>query len=168
MRDVKEQLSHDLFHTSWGWVGAAFTPRGLRRLLLPRLDRATVAHALGLPSEGRLVAWPVLRRMVREYFAGRGPCPDVPTDLSPAGEFTCRVLDRARAIPWGAVLTYGELARRAGSPRAARAAGQVMARNPVPLVIPCHRVVAASGPGGYAGGLELKARLLSLESAAPR
>jgi methylated-DNA-[protein]-cysteine S-methyltransferase len=93
-----------------------------------------------------------------------GPCPSVPVDLAGVAGFTRRVLDAARAIPAGTTVTYGELARRAGSPRACRAAGQVMARNPIPLVIPCHRVVAAVGPGGYAGGLAMKARLLALES----
>ena len=87
-------------------------------------------------------------------------------DLAGLPGFTRRVLGAARAIPAGTTITYGELARRAGSPRACRATGQAMARNPVPLVIPCHRVVAASGRGGYAGGPAMKARLLALESRA--
>jgi methylated-DNA-[protein]-cysteine S-methyltransferase len=161
---VKERLSYDLFRTPWGWVGAAGTSRGLRRLVLPRPDRAEAARALGLPPGAPTVAWPELRRGIRDLVAGRGGCPDVPVDLSGVGGFTRRVLEAARSIPPGATLTYGELARRAGRPRAARAAGQVMARNPVPLVIPCHRVVGASGPGGYAGGAALKARLLALEA----
>ena len=164
---VKEHLSHDLFETPWGWVGVAFSPRGLRRLILPRPGRAAAARALGLPPHAVLTPWEALDRGLQAFFLGSGPCPSVPTDLPGLGDFTRRVLGAASGIPAGTTVTYGELARRAGSPRASRAAGQVMARNPVPLVIPCHRVVAAAGPGGYAGGLALKARLLALEARCP-
>ena len=157
-------LSYDLFRTPWGWVGVAFTPRGLRRLVLPRPDRAAVAGELGILPGDVLTPWESLRSRLRSFFKGRGGCPNVPVDLAGAAGFTRRVLNAARAIPPGTTITYGELARRAGSPRACRAAGQAMARNPIPLVIPCHRVVAAGGPGGYAGGLAMKARLLALES----
>jgi len=166
MVDVKEHLSYDLFTTPWGWVGVVFTPRGLRRLLLPRPDRTAVVVAgeLGLPQGAVLTPWEPLRRGLLAFFQGRGPCPNVRVDLAGVAGFTRRVLSAARTIAPGTTITYGELARRAGSPRACRAVGQVMARNPMPLVIPCHRVVAAAGPGGYAGGLAMKARLLALES----
>ena len=164
MADVKEHLFFDLFKTPWGWVGVAFTLRGLRRLILPRPDRATVAGELGLQPGVVPTPWEALRTGLLLFFQGRGGCPNVPVDLVSVAAFTRRVLEAARAIPPGTTITYGELARRAGSPRAYRAAGQVMARNPIPLVIPCHRVVAAGGPGGYAGGLAMKARLLALES----
>jgi methylated-DNA-[protein]-cysteine S-methyltransferase len=162
--DVKEHLSRDLVGTPWGWVGVVFTPLGLRRLVLPRPDRGAVARELGLAPGAALVRWETLRSGLLAFFRGRGPCPDVPVDLRGVGDFTRRVLGAARTIAPGTTITYGELARRAGSPRACRAAGQVMARNPVPLVIPCHRVVASDGLGGYAGGRALKSRLLVLES----
>lgn len=162
--NVKERLSYDLFRTPWGWVGVVFTSRGLRRLILPRPDRAAVAGELGLPPGAGITPGEAFRGGLLAFLQGRGGCPDAPVDLSGIKGFTRRVLVAARAIPPGETITYGELARRAGSPRAGRAAGQVMARNPVPLLIPCHRVVAASGPGGYAGGLAMKARLLALES----
>ncbi len=162
--DVKEQLSYDLFRTPWGWVGVVFTPRGLRRLVLPRPDRATVARELGVSPGAALRPREAFRNGLVGFLRGSGECPDVPVDLAGVTGFTRRALAAARGIPSGATITYGELARRAGSPRAARAAGQVMARNAVPLVIPCHRVVAATGLGGYAGGLAMKARLLALES----
>ena len=164
MADVKEDLLHDLFRTPWGWVGIAFTPRGLRRLVLPRSDRAVVVGELGLPPGAVLTPRESFRSGLSAYFRGRGSCPNVPVDLAGLEGFTRRILNAARAIHPGTTITYGELARRAGNPRACRAAGQVMARNPIPLVIPCHRVVAAGGPGGYAGGLAMKARLLALES----
>jgi len=159
-----EHLSRDLFRTPWGWVGVVFTPRGLRRLVLPRPDRAAVAGELGLAPGAALVRWEALRNGLLAFFRGRGGSPDVPVDLPGVAGFTRRVLGVARTIAPGTTITYGELARRAGSPRACRAAGQVMARNPVPLVIPCHRVVAADGLGGYAGGRAMKSRLLALES----
>jgi methylated-DNA-[protein]-cysteine S-methyltransferase len=164
MADVKEHLLFDIFKTPWGWVGIAFTSHGLRRLVLPRPDRAAVAGNLGLPPGVVYTPWVELRSGLLAFFQGQGGCPKVPVDLAGAEGFSRRVLDAARAISPGATVTYGELARRAGSPRAYRAVGQVMARNPIPLVIPCHRVVAVGGPGGYAGGLAMKARLLALES----
>lgn len=167
MVDVKETcrpLAYDLFKTPWGWVGVAFTSRGLRRLVLPRPDRATAAGELGLPPGGVLTRWEVLRRELLAYFRGKGSCPSVPVDLPGVTAFTRRVLGATRRIPPGTTVTYGELARRAGSRRACRAVGRVMAQNPVPLVVPCHRVVAKTGLGGYAGGLAVKARLLALES----
>ncbi len=163
MVHVKEQVSYDIFRTAWGWVGVAFTPRGLRRLVLPRPGRHEAERELGMLPGAATAAWPELRRGIRDYFAGRGPCQEIPIDCPGGTRFTRRVLRAARAIPPGATMTYGALAGRAGSPRAARAVGQVMARNPVPLVVPCHRVVASGGAGGYAGGLAMKDRLLALE-----
>ncbi|MCD4703886.1 MAG: MGMT family protein [Methanosarcinaceae archaeon] len=85
-------------------------------------------------------------------------------DLSPLTEFEQEVLQQTRRIPYGQTITYSELAGRVGRPKATRAVGQALAKNPYPIVIPCHRVVARSGLGGYAGGIELKTRLLELET----
>lgn len=100
------------------------------------------------------------------YFAGTLREFTVPCAPGPLTPFSRTVLEVVRAIPRGTTLTYGEVAARAGSPGAARAVGQVLARNPLPIVIPCHRVLAAGGrPGGYSGGagLTTKCRLLALE-----
>ena len=104
-----------------------------------------------------------LERELIAYFAGQPVNFTVP--LAPAGltPFQVRVLEQCRLIPYGEVRTYGWLAARVGKPGAARAVGQAMARNPLPLLIPCHRVVAADGLGGFGGGLALKARLLDQE-----
>jgi methylated-DNA-[protein]-cysteine S-methyltransferase len=92
-------------------------------------------------------------RQLNEYFAGHRRGFDVPLDLSACPPFTLRVLTALRAVPFGTTLSYGELAARAGAPRAARAVGRAMAANPLPIVIPCHRVLAANGQlGGYSGG----------------
>lgn len=90
---------------------------------------------------------------LKEYFAGRRREFDLPLDLSGLPPFTRRVLEFLRTVPCGATVTYAALAQRAGSPRGARAVGRAMAANPLPIVIPCHRVVAAAGGlGGYSGG----------------
>lgn len=104
-------------------------------------------------------------REIREYLAGRRRRFTVPADLSAATPFHRKVLAALARVPYGRTVTYGQLAARAGRPRAARAVGQAMANNPVPLIFPCHRVVAAGGGlGGFGGGLDLKRRLLALEA----
>ncbi len=109
---------------------------------------------------------PEVRRRVRDFFAGRGG--RAPLDLSGASAFERAVYRVARGIPPGRTLTYGEVARKAGRPGAARAVGRAMGRNRICLFIPCHRVVGAAGPGGFSapGGVALKRRLLALEGGA--
>jgi len=107
-----------------------------------------------------------VRRELDEYFAGRRNEFDIDIDWSPMGEFQRRILEATYAIPFGGHLSYGEVAERAGKPRAFRAAGTALGRNPIPIVIPCHRVWAAGGKlGGYTGGLDRKRLLLELEGA---
>ena len=107
-----------------------------------------------------------VRRELDEYFSGRRRDFDLELDLRAAPEFHQRVLAELRGVGYGETTTYGALAARAGSPKAARAVGTVMNRNPVPIVLPCHRVVGASGSlVGYGGGLERKEWLLRLEGA---
>jgi methylated-DNA-[protein]-cysteine S-methyltransferase len=93
---------------------------------------------------------------------------DVPVDLGGAGTFVCKVYDATREIPAGKTATYSDIAHAMGQPTAARAVGQALGRNPIPLIIPCHRVLAAAGkPGGFSayGGRATKAKLLALEGA---
>jgi len=105
------------------------------------------------------------RRELDEYFAGRRTRFDAPLDWSDIRGFRRRVLSATARIPYGAARSYGEVATAAGSPRAARAAGNALGSNPLPIVIPCHRVRhAGGGLGGYTGGIERKAVLLEIES----
>ncbi len=106
------------------------------------------------------------RRELDEYFAGRRRMFDLTLDLRGLPPFTVSVLRELALVPYGETTTYGALATRVGRPRAARAVGTVMNRNRIPIVLPCHRVVGASGDlVGYAGGLERKTALLTLEGA---
>jgi methylated-DNA-[protein]-cysteine S-methyltransferase len=100
------------------------------------------------------------------YFAGVRHTLDVPIDLGVMTPFQRKVLMAARRVPAGRVVTYGEIAKRIGRPTASRAVGQALGRNPMPIVIPCHRVVSGGGGlGGYIGGLEIKRKLLKMEGA---
>jgi len=111
------------------------------------------------------------RRQVLDYLNGRRRRFSLPVDLRHLTVFQRRVLEAAQAVPRGQVSTYGQIARRIGRPRAARAVGQALGSNPVPIVIPCHRVLASDGRlGGYSGrgGLRTKAKLLRLEGAMAR
>lgn len=104
------------------------------------------------------------RRELDEYFAGRRRTFEVPVDWSILRGFTRKVLRQTARLGYGETASYGEVARRAGSPRAARAAGNALGSNPVAIVVPCHRVLHADGGlGGYGGGLDRKRYLLDLE-----
>ena len=111
---------------------------------------------------------PVLReakKQLEAYFAGKLRSFDVPLRLE-GTPFRLRVWEELQKIPYGQVISYGELARRVGQPNAARAVGGANHHNPISIIVPCHRVIAAGGAlGGYGGGLELKRALLKLEGA---
>jgi methylated-DNA-[protein]-cysteine S-methyltransferase len=107
-----------------------------------------------------------VRRELDEYFAGRRRHFDVEPDTRFLPEYNRLVLGELAHVEYGTTTTYGTLAAQSGNPRAARAVGTVMNRNPIPIILPCHRVIGASGSlTGYAGGLDLKERLLRLEGA---
>ena len=104
------------------------------------------------------------RRQLDEYFAGERRRFELPVDLRLAREFAAAVMKELARVPYGQLTTYGALAAKAGRPRAARAVGTIMNRNPVPIVLPCHRVVGSNGSlVGYGGGLARKRALLELE-----
>ncbi len=145
----------------------AATRRGLVRVAfededgaLPLLAERLSPRLLEVPE--RLAG---VRRQLGEYFSGTRTGFDLPVDRALIKGFRSPVLRITSAIPYGDVATYGEVARRAGRPRAVRAVGQALGGNPLPIVIPCHRVVRAGGElGGYAGGTERKQQLLRLEA----
>ena len=112
-----------------------------------------LAHDLSPRVLNETRALDPVRRQLDQYFEGRRRSFTVPVDLSLVRGFTTKVLDVTARIPFGSVSTYGRVAAMAGSPRAARAAGNALHDNPVPIVVPCHRVIHADGGlGGYGGG----------------
>jgi methylated-DNA-[protein]-cysteine S-methyltransferase len=120
----------------------------------------------GLGEDAESLAAPLTeaRRQLEAYFAGELREFDLP--LAPEGtDFQLRVWEQLRAIPYGETISYGELARRVGDPGAARAVGLANGRNPLPVIVPCHRVIGADGSlTGFGGGLDRKRRLLELEA----
>jgi methylated-DNA-[protein]-cysteine S-methyltransferase len=158
--------------TPLGRLLVAVSPRGLVRVSYPDEEGDRALDALARALSPRIVesapATDEVRRELDQYFGGERRTFDVRVDLSPVRGFSRRVLQAAARIPFGSVRTYREVATAAGSPRATRAAGNALGANPVPIVVPCHRVVRTGGGlGGYAGGLERKERLLRLEGALP-
>jgi methylated-DNA-[protein]-cysteine S-methyltransferase len=168
------ELSYDVFETSLGWIGAVASERGLVRTTLPEPDRNAAEDAI-FPAQVEAVRQPErfdgLRESIESYFEG-GPSDlgDQPLDLSDAPDFFVAAWEACRRIPAGETRPYAWLAAEAGSPGAVRAAGQAMARNRFPLLVPCHRVVRSDGSlGGFGGkvGLPLKRLLLTLEGEIP-
>ncbi len=149
--------------TDAGLVRVAFESLGFDAVL------AVLAHRISsrlLHAPGRLD--PVAREL-DEYFGGRRRSFDVPVDLRLAAGFRRTVLDHLPEVPFGAVASYGAVAALAGNPKAVRAVGTACATNPVPIVVPCHRVVRSDGAlGGYLGGIDAKRTLLELEGASVR
>jgi methylated-DNA-[protein]-cysteine S-methyltransferase len=154
----------------FGTLLLAATKRGLVRVAFPEEDVDCVLERLAQRISPRIIesSAPLepMRRELDEYFSGVRRSFDVPLDWTLIGPFGRRVLGVTYAIPYGGVLSYGEVAADAGSPRGSRAAGTALGSNPIPIVIPCHRVLRAGGAlGGYGGGLERKRWLLELEGA---
>jgi methylated-DNA-[protein]-cysteine S-methyltransferase len=146
----------------------AATPRGLVRIAYPDQEIDDVLEDLAARVSPRVVEAPaaldVARRELEEYFAGGRDRFGLRLDWSLVGPFARRVLGAAVRIPYGRVSTYREVAEDAGSPRGYRAAGNALGGNPMPIVVPCHRVLhAGGGLGGYTGGLDRKRFLLALE-----
>jgi methylated-DNA-[protein]-cysteine S-methyltransferase len=164
-------VAYELADTPLGTLLVAKTERGLCRIGYdpePDRDVEALARAFGRRVLRTPRALDDARRQLDEYFEGHRRLFELDVDLSLATKpFSRRVLEELVRVPYGEVTTYGTLAARAGRPRAARAVGTVMNRNPLPIVLPCHRVVGASGAlVGYGGGLERKEALLTLESTA--
>jgi methylated-DNA-[protein]-cysteine S-methyltransferase len=165
-------VSFDVADTQIGPLLLAVTERGLCRISFdPEPDRETetLARTFGVRVLRAPRELDPVRRELDEYFEGRRRAFDLPLDLRGREGFSRDILERLSKVPYGEVTTYKSLAVEAGNPRAARAVGTIMNRNPIPIVLPCHRVVGSNGSlVGYGGGLERKRLLLDLEAGTPR
>lgn len=156
--------------TPLGPLLVAATDRGLVRVAFEREGEDAVLAELAGKVSPRILRSPqrldAVARELDDYFAGRRHTFDVPLDLRLAKGFRLGVLEHLREIGYGRTESYAAVAAAAGSPRAVRAVGSACATNPIPVVVPCHRVVRSDGSmGGYRGGPEAKARLIALERA---
>jgi methylated-DNA-[protein]-cysteine S-methyltransferase len=166
-------VSYAPVDSPFGTLHAAITARGLVRLAFPEEQEPAMVEQLARRISPRVVRRPQpleeLERELDEYFSGRRRSFSLKLDWRLIGPFATRVLTRTSEIPYGGHSSYGEIAAEAGSPRGARAAGNALGSNPIPIVIPCHRVLhAGGGLGGYGGGLDRKRFLLELEGALER
>lgn len=168
-----ELLKVSVFATPLGYWGILGTDETVYGLTLGQSSAAAARAAFvspfaGVVIEQKVVDWnPRLRQRLERYAAGESVAfDDVPLHLPNFTPFQQQIIAVTRSLPYGETITYGELAARANHPRAARAVGSVMSSNRIPIIIPCHRVLAAGGKiGGYSApqGISLKSRLLELE-----
>ncbi len=160
---------------TFGHLSAKAAIKALERFVVPASAgrRTTGQHCTRQPAKAGTTnlskSDAALVRRLRAYAAGEHESlRDIPVNLGSLGDFQRRVLDQCRRIPYGSTMSYAALAAKAGFPRAARAVGNFLAANGIPLLVPCHRVVRSDGrPGSYSapGGEAMKRRLLALESA---
>jgi len=132
--------------------------------------RRVLARGFDLVPAGALATGiePVTAQLA-EYFGGQRNRFDLPIDFGGITPFTRSVLDATATVPFGELATYGDIAARIGSPGASRAVGNALGRNPIPVIVPCHRIVRSdSSIGGYTGGIAIKERLLAIEGVRPR
>jgi methylated-DNA-[protein]-cysteine S-methyltransferase len=163
-------ISYTLADSPFGSLRLAATRRGLVRLAFPEEELDGMLDRLARRISPRIIEADAplegVRRELEEYFEGRRRSFASPLDWSLIAGFHRRVLRATSEIPFGGVQSYAEVAADAGNPRASRAAGNALGANPIPILIPCHRVLRTGGSlGGYGGGTERKRWLLSLEGA---
>jgi methylated-DNA-[protein]-cysteine S-methyltransferase len=162
-------MKYTVFETKLGWMGVIGSVKGLRRMTIPLPSPEEAFRDLE-PDLGEADLDPgffggLARRMQRFFEDGEAVFPDE-FDLPRATPFKKAVWEATRSIPRGETRSYGDIAVQVGRPGGARAVGQVMASNPIAVLVPCHRVIASDGGlGGYGGHLEVKRRLLTLEGA---
>ncbi len=149
-----------------GWVGLLGSDSGLSAATPPQSSAAKAERRLGDLKEATLSEKPFSDTVERlkDYFSGKRVEFPEELDLSSATHFQRQVWRLTKLIPYGETRSYGWIAKRLGKKKAARAVGQALARNRLPVIIPCHRVVSDGGLGGYSGGVGVKRSLLRLEA----
>ncbi|HKU51493.1 MAG TPA: methylated-DNA--[protein]-cysteine S-methyltransferase [Nitrospira sp.] len=158
-----------IFRSPWGWMGIAESPKGIQTIVLPKRSKRAVESDLKMQSIGSLqqgesAQLEETRRQLLDYLAGRRNTFDVPLDLSQGTSFQRQVWRTLQRVPYGKLRSYQWIAARVGGRHYARAVGNAVGANPLPIVVPCHRIVAHDASlGGFSGGLSIKRKLLSLE-----
>ena len=170
-REIDQAIGIATCQTAYGWVGVAWSELGLEAVALPRATESETLDQLPessdlTPKPPQGLDVPVLLDKLRSYFEGEPVSFDEPLNPTIGTDFQRRVWALTREIPRGQTRTYGQIARMVGSAGAARAVGQTMARNPWPILVPCHRVLGSDGSlTGFGGGVDMKRRMLQLEGA---
>lgn len=161
-------FKYSIFKTSFGYMGAVSSPKGLHMVILPRKREEEVKRVLGkhyvveLYRDEKKLAGIVNK--IKSYLSGKKVTFRENLDVAGATSFEMRVWDTVYGIPCGEVRSYDWVAKQVGNPKEVRAVGQALKRNRLPIIIPCHRVINKSGDlGGFAGGVELKRKLLKIE-----
>ena len=163
------RLASVVFQTPWGWIGVSETMKGIDAIVLPQASRQAVLSGLQAVSIEQLDCQVSsrlreARAQLTDYLAGTRKSFDLSLDLSRGTSFQQKVWRTLRRISYGRVRSYQWVAVRVGGTRYARAVGNAVGANPMPIVIPCHRIVAQdSSLGGFSGGLSMKRKLLTLE-----
>ena len=158
-----------MFKSPWGWMGIAESLKGIQAIVLPKQSERAVeadlrAQSNGLLQRGESAQLDIARRQLLDYLAGTRHTFDVPLDLSQGTVFQRQVWRVLLRVPYGKLRSYQWVAARVGGPQYARAVGNAVGANPIPVVIPCHRIVSQDATlGGFSGGLSMKRKLLSLE-----
>ena len=174
---MQKVIKYTIFHTKWGYFGLAGTEYGLLRTQLPgpkpeKIKSMLLINTPPLNQELRIefdkTCFKPIQEQITAYFDGS--CVnfriDIPLALDGLSSFGISVLTACRSIKYNQTMTYGQLAKKSGRPNASRAVGNALARNPLPLIIPCHRIVRSDGKiGGFSapGGISLKNKMLDLE-----
>ncbi len=158
-----------IFKSRWGWMGVSETTKGIDAVVLPKVSRQAVLSELGLPAAELLKGRNSVRlreaqAQLTDYLAGARRSFDLPLDLSRGTSFQQKVWRTLRRVSYSRLRSYQWVAVRVGGRQYARAVGNAVGANPMPIVIPCHRIVAQDASlGGFSGGLPTKRKLLTLE-----
>jgi methylated-DNA-[protein]-cysteine S-methyltransferase len=170
-KKMQKPVKYVIFPTKWGYCGFAGTEKGLLRTCLPAPKYEEIETRLlqnSLLTQFSPSFFKHVQNAIAAYFTGGAAhfSLEIPLDLTELTPFQATVLTACRRVGPGRTITYGQLAKRIGKPKAARVVGNALAKNPLPLIIPCHRILPASNRlGGFSapGGIELKARMLRHE-----
>ena len=164
---MNKQLCYTIFVTKQGWIGILASKAGLVSVTLPQRNRQQAVDAMGKQAQTAILStdsFIELEDKFKHYYSGKRTTFTDKLDFSNATVFQRQVWETTRLIPYGETRSYGWVANNIGKPKAARAVGQALGKNPFIIIVPCHRVIAGDGKlGGFGGGREMKQTLLELE-----